>query len=161
MLDKKLELNRPSLQVIAEKKTANKLQTEGTQLRLYSILSIVEQVLIQLFSHFSRVNWFHDSSISTSPSIKTVALSFSKDMTDREMKLRWQIELRPYMTGDAARHRHYRHVIFRMVKRLQEKKSLRKVDVHKNIVAKLGNILGPYYARYGSCGEGGSENRHV
>jgi hypothetical protein len=32
-----------------------------------------------------------------------------------------------------------------MVKRLREMKSLRKVGAHKNIVAKLGKVLGPYH----------------
>ena len=81
------------------------------------------------------------------PSIKTVALSFLNDMTYREMMLNGgkDIELRPHRRGDAARHRHYTHVIFRMVKRLREKKSLCKVGAHMNIVAKLDNVLGPYY----------------
>ena len=81
------------------------------------------------------------------PSIKTVALSFLNDMTYREMMLNGEkdIELRPHRRGDAARHRHYTHVIFRMVKRLREKKSLCKVGAHMNIVAKLDNVLGPYY----------------
>ena len=54
--------------------------------------------------------------------------------------------LTQHRTGDSARHPpHYTHVISRMVKRLREEKSLHNVDAHKNIVAKLGNALGPYY----------------
>jgi hypothetical protein len=81
------------------------------------------------------------------PSIKTVALAFLNDMIYRKKMLDGEkdIELRPYRTGDAARHKHYTHVIFRMVKRLRERKSLCKAGAHKNIIAKLGKTLGPYY----------------
>jgi hypothetical protein len=81
------------------------------------------------------------------PSIKTVVMSFLNDMIYRKKLLdsEKEIELRQHRTGNAGRHQHYTDMIFSMVKKLRGRKCLRKAGAHKNIIAKLGATLGPYY----------------